>query len=339
MNKLLLVLAMVIGLAMFGCGEQPEAGTNAGGTDSTAVAADSTVGNDGGNDHGAPSDAAFDLDTPDLAVGQWIEYGADELAETVTISVVDTEINQGTECFWVQVAGPGFVAQMLIDPSGLEIALADYQRQLDVFLADPAAYIRQNMGDSEQMASMLGNEENMQMALEFISAIRMIKFDQGDGAIMAIDLAGVPEFLETQMADPAFQQQFQQGFAQGFNAEQGQEGLDSIMAELDNMEFSFSETTVDAGGSSIRGIEFSIDHPEMQISAVISNELPIIPLASASFTSVEDRESHSVQVRGFGMTGAENLLPGEPVTVLPAMMYLQGMTQQMGAAPETQGRR
>jgi hypothetical protein len=271
MSKLMLVLAMIMGLAVFGCGEQPDAGSQAGGADSTSVAGGGTVVEDGGaNGHGA-SDAAFDLDTPDLAVGQWIEFGADELAETVMISVVDTEINQGTECFWVQISGPGFVAQMLIDPSGLEIALADYQVQMDDFFADPAAYIRDHMGSTEQMANMFGNEESMDMALEFIRAIRMIKFDQGGGAIMAIDLAGVPEFLEQQMADPAFQENFRQGFAQGFDSEQGQEGLNEVMDKLDEMEFAFNETTVEAGGSSVDGIEFSINHPDMQITAVISN--------------------------------------------------------------------
>jgi len=339
MTKLMLVLMMVMGLAVFGCGEQPDAGSTDGNADSTAVTDGGTVVEDGGNDGHGSSDAAFDLDTPDLAVGQWIEFGADELAETVMISVVDTEINQGTECFWVQISGPGFVAQMLVDPSGLEIALADYQAQMDVFFADPAGYIREHMGDAEQMASMFGNEESMDMALEFVRAIRMIKFDQGGGAIMAIDLAGVPEFLEEQMADPAFQESFQQGFAQGFNAEQGQEGLNEVMDKLDEMEFAFNETTVEAGGGSVNGIEFSVNHPDMQITAVISNELPIIPLAYASINSVTEGESHTIQVRGFGMTGAENLLPGEPAQTIPAMMFLQGMTQQMGGAQEPQGRR
>jgi len=321
---------MIMMFALSGCGQQPDEGTT-GDADSTAVEGDGTGVDQGGDDHGTPAEGAFRFETPDLAVGQWIEYGVDTLPETVKIAVVGTEINQGTECFWIQFSGADFVAQILVDPSGLEIAVEDYQRQLDVFFADPAAYIREHMGDSEQMAAMLGNEENMQMAVEFLKALRMVKFDQGGGVIMAIDLAGVPEFLEQQMADPAFQESFQQGFMQGFDAQQGQEGLDELMGELDSMEFAFEETTVDAGGSRVDGVEFSITHPQAQISAVLSNELPIVPLAYATVSAVEENETHTVQVRGFGMTGAENLLPGEPAQTIPAMMFLQGMTQQMGA--------
>ena len=59
-----------------------------------------------------------------------------------------TEQNEGTECYWVQLSGADFVAQILIDPSGLKLALEGYEEILDEFIADPAAYIRQNMADT-----------------------------------------------------------------------------------------------------------------------------------------------------------------------------------------------
>lgn len=353
MTKLLWVFMMVIGLSVLGCGEQPEPGTDDGGSADVTDEGGHSAPVDGGRDDAGSDDVAndeghgsvmgdvqFSFETPDLAVGQWIEYGADDMTETVKISIVDTEMNQGTECYWVQFSGPGFAAQLLVDPAGIQIASNDYQQQMDVFFADPAEYIRTNMGDADQMANMFGNEQSMQMMLELIRAIRIVKFDQGGGAIMAIDMAGVPEFLEEQLADPSFQESFQQGFMQGFNAEQGEEGLNEMMAELDNMEFKFTETSVEAGGRQVDGVEFSIDHPEISISAVISNQLPIVPLAYASVWAADENESHSIQVRGFGMTGAENLLPGEPMQTIPAMMFLQGMTQQMGAMQsDGQGRR
>jgi hypothetical protein len=335
MTRLLFIFALIIGLVFWGCGEQPEADGNGNGAEDTGEITDS--GDETGDSGEEPVDRgddtvtsmAFDLETPDLAVGQWIEYGVDEMTEIITFSVVDTEMNQGTECYWIQISGPGFVGQVLVDPAGLDVAMEDYQDQFGEFVVDPAAYIRENMSDAQGMANMFGNEESIDMALTFIKAIRIIKFEQ-QGMIMAIDLVGVPEFLEGMMDDPAFQEQFQQGFMQGFDDEGGQEGLNEIIAELDNMEFDFTETTeILPSGDEIDGIEFSIRHPEGEIVAVISNELPLIPLAYASVTGFEDNESHSIQVRGFGFSGAENLLPGEAAQTIPAMMFLQGMEQQM----------
>lgn len=338
MSRLFLVLAMIIGLAFLGCGEQAdEAGNGVDGDNGDVVTDgngdDSTDGDVNGHDTDEVHDddiaaiSGFDMDTPDMAVGQWIEYGADNMPETLTLSVVGSEMNQGTECYWVQISVSGFVAQMLIDADGMDEAMEGYEDQFGTFAADPAAYIRENMSDVTGMADMFGNEENMEMALEFISAIRIVKFEQQD-MIMAIDLIGVPEFLEEVMEDPAFQEQFQQGFEQGFNADGGQEDLDEIMAELDNLQFSMSETTVDVAGSRVDGVEFSVVHPEGQAEAVISSELPLVPIAFASVTS--DGETHFIEVKGYGFSGAEDLLPGAPAQTVQAMMFLEGMMSQMG---------
>jgi hypothetical protein len=341
MSKLLFLVVMIISLAIFGCGEQADdAGSDNG--DNGDVIDDAA--HDGGNDdahdadddHGDATDdddhgtmvSGLDLDTPEMAVGQWIEYGADQMRETVTISVVGTEMNQGDECYWVQINADDFVGQVLVDAEGIEAAMEDGQAKFGEFAANPEAYIRENMPDASGMADMFGDQENMEMALEFISALRMVKFEQ-QGMVMAIDLDGVPEFLEEMMDDPSFQDQFEQGFAQGFNAEGGQEGLDTIMEELDRMEFSIVETDADVAGTHVSGIEFSIVHPEGEISVFLTSELPLIPLAYAEVTG--DGETHSIEVRGFGFSGAENLLPGEPAQTIQAMMFLQGMQQQMGA--------
>ncbi|MCD4849038.1 MAG: hypothetical protein K8R76_12715 [Candidatus Aegiribacteria sp.] len=333
MTKLLLVLLMIIGMTLSGCGEQPgttgEGDTE--GTDTGEVTGGGEAGDsEGGNGGRSEGSAILDLNTPELAVGQWIEFGADDIPQTVTISVVSTEENQGTECYWVQLSGEDFVAQILVDPVGINIAFEGYEEMFEDFMFDPAAYIRENMADAEGMADMFGNDENMEKALDFLRAIRMIKFDQ-QGMIMAIDMAGVPEFLEGMMDDPAFKDQFQQGFTEGFSEEGGQEGLNEFLNELDNIEFGAVETEVEIAGQTVKGLEFSIIHPEGELVAVISSELPLVPLAYASVTGFEDGESHSVQVKGFGFEGAENLLPGAPAQTIPAMMFLQGMTQQMGA--------
>ncbi len=340
MSRLLLIAMMIIGLAFFGCGEQAEEGGNGGGSDGGSTG---EVTGDGGHTgetggHGGGSVASvqgFDFETADLEVGQWIEFGADNLPQTVKISVVGTEMNQGTECFWVQISADDFVGQILVDAEGLESAMADYKDQFGEFAADPAAYIRENMSDATGMANMFGNEESMSMAIEFVRAIRMVKFEQ-QGMVMAVDLAGVADWLEDMMRDPSFQEQFQQGFAQGFNAEGGQEGLDTIMSELDNIDFTFQETDVDVAGDRMSGLEFGIAHPEGRVSVILTSELPILPLAYAEISG--DGENHYVEVRGYGFSGAQNLLPGAPAQTIQAMMFLQGMEQQMGAMGAQQGR-
>ncbi|NOQ23624.1 MAG: hypothetical protein GQ565_13385 [Candidatus Aegiribacteria sp.] len=332
MSRLFFVAAMIIGLAFFGCGEQAD---EAGNGDVADTGEDSSEGADDARsdviDEGDAEDqgiaAISGLDTPEMAVGQWIEYSADDMLETLTISVVGTETNQGTECYWVQISVPDFVGQLLIDPEGIETAMEGYEQQFGTFVADPAAYIRENMSDTGGMADMFSNKENMDMALEFIKAIRMIKFEQ-QGMIMAIDLVGVPEFLEEMMDDPAFKDQFQQGFAQGFNAEGGQDNLNAIISELDDLQFSMTETGVDVAGNRVQGIEFALKHPEGEAEAVITSELPLIPLAYAKVS--DDTETHFIEVIGYGFSGAEDLLPGEPAQTIPAMMFLQGMMSQMG---------
>lgn len=335
MSKLLFIVVMMIALAFSGCGEQADQADNGG--DNGEAAADSNGDDDHGDDgdHEVVSIEGFDMDTPEMAVGQWIKYGADNDPETVTISVVGTETNRGTECFWVQISAPDFVGQVLIDPEGMKNAMGDYKEQFGTFAADPAAYLHENMSDTGGMAEMFGNEENMGTAIEFISAIRIIKIEQ-QGQIMAIDLAGVPEFLEEMMDDPAFKEQFQQGFAQGFEAENGQAGLDKIMNELDNIEFEMTETDVNVAGNRLHGMEFTIVHPEGEAEAILSSELPLLPLAYAKVSG--DGETHFVEVKGYGFSGAENLLPGEPAQTIQAMMFLQGMQQQMGAMGGSPGR-
>jgi hypothetical protein len=328
MSKLLFIVVMIVGLAFFGCGEQADQADNGGDNGGTVADSngDDAHGDDG--DHEVVSIEGFDMDTPEMAVGQWIEYNADNITETVTISVVGTETNQGTECYWVQISAPDFIGQVLVDPEGMNIAMGDYKEQFGTFTADPAAYLRENMSDTGGMAEMFGSEENMGTAIELISAVRMIKIEQ-QGTVMAIDLAGVPEFLEGMMDDPAFKEQFQQGFAQGFEAESGQEGLDEIMSELDKMEFGMTETDVDVAGNTLHGMEFTIVHPEGEAEVIFSSELPLLPIAYAKVTG--DGETHFVEVKGYGFSGAENLLPGEPAQTIQAMMFLQGMQSQMGA--------
>ncbi len=262
------------------------------------------------------------VEIPEMAIGQWIEYGANNLSETLTISVVSSETNQGTECYWIQISVTDFVGQILVDPESMKTAMESYEQQLGAFVADPEAYIRNNMHDTSSTSNLFFNEESMYIVFKFISAVRMIKFEQ-QGQLMAIDFAGVPEFLEEIMSDSLFKKQLQQTLTQSFNAEGGQEGLDTIIAELENMQFSMIETDVDVAGTSISSVEFSIVHPEVKVEVVLSSELPLIPFAYGGFAGPGG--TSFIEVRGYGFSGTENLLPGEPAQIIQGMMILQGM--------------
>ncbi|MCD4700920.1 MAG: tetratricopeptide repeat protein [Candidatus Aegiribacteria sp.] len=268
------------------------------------------------------SSPSWVFETPEMAVGQWIEYGVNNLSETLTISVVSSEINQGTKCYWVQISFKDFVGQILVNPGSMETAMKSYEQQFIAFAADPEAYIRGNMSDTGSLANFYFNEENMDMAFEFISAIRILKFEH-QGMIMAIDLAGVPEILEELMSDSSIKERLQQDFTRTFNADGGQESLDIIIAELENMQFDMTETDVNVAGTRINSMEFSIVHHEGEVEIVLSSELPLIPLAFAEATGSE--ETGFVEVRGYGFSGAENFLPGEPAQIIQGVLFLQGM--------------
>lgn len=331
MPRLYLVLVLVLGLFLFGCGEQPEQG--AGGEAGEAGGEVTEPGDEpgeGGSTGGEISGGeGIGLDSPDLEVGQWIAYGVDDEPQEVTFGVLSSETFEGTECLWIQIDWGESAAQMLVDPAVLSEAFDSYSMVAETFLEDPAQYIRDNMGDTAGMSAMFTNEENMENALEFISAFKMLKFDQGGGQILALDLSGVPDALETMMEDPNFSQSFEQGFESGMA--QGEADMDEILAEIDRIDFGWDPTEMDVQGTAVHGYEFSMIHPEGGIEVVISDELPVIPLAYAKVTETESGEEHFLEVRGFGFDGVENKLPGEPVQTMDAAMFLQMATSGAGA--------
>ncbi len=326
MSRYLMVL-MMLSVAFMACGGQAgEAGSGgedvaqAAGTVENAAQTSETGGSTSGGD--------FDFTTSDLEVGQWIEFGIDGGDETFKIAVVGTEMNQGDECYWIQVSSGDFVGQILVEPEGLKTATANYEDFFGEFAEDPKAYIRDRLADVDDMAGVFTAEEGKEVALDFLRAVRMLKFKQQD-MVMAIDLQGVADFIENMMNDPAFDEQFTRGFTQGFKEEGGQEDLDKVAEELEKMDFNFEKTAVGVAGNTVQGFEVSVNHPDGSVEIVFSPELPIVPLAHVEASG--DGETHVVEVTGYGFSGAENLMPGAPDQTLPAMMFLQGMQQQMGA--------
>lgn len=322
MPRLYLVLVMVLGLFLFGCGEQPEQGAGGEAGEAGGEVTESGEGGPGGGELSGGG-GGIGLDAPELEVGQWITYGVDDEPQEVTFGVLSSETFEGTECLWIQIDWGESAAQMLVDPAVLSEAFDSYSMVAETFLEDPAQYIRDNMGEAGDMSAMFTSEENMENALEFISAFKMIRVDQGGGQILALDLSGVPDALETMMEDPNFSQSFEQGFQSGMA--EGEADIDEIMAELDRIDFGWDPAEVDVQGTSVAGYQFSMVHPDGGVEVVISDELPVMPLAHAKVTDNQSGEEHVLEVRGFGFDGVEDKLPGEAVQTMDAAMFLQMM--------------
>ncbi|NLP05163.1 hypothetical protein GX411_04360 [Candidatus Fermentibacteria bacterium] len=324
MSRMLLVLLGVLSISLLGCGEKPAGGEGAEGD----RAGDAGEGQDGGSGQAEE----FVLETPDLEVGQWISYGVDAEPGVVTISAVAEENFSGSDCVWIQVEVPGdqgdqTVFQILVDPVLMAGSMEGYTGMMNEFMEDPAAWVEQY----HDTQSMLMDPEGIEKMISFISALKMVKLDQG-GQVMAFDLSGVPAVIQSMVEDSAFIAQMQSGME--MNAQTGQ--MDSLRTIMEQSEFSFEPGTVQAGGSTIECMTFSMEHEKGSIEISFSTELPILPLARVALTSREDSETHVLEVRDFGMEGAENLLPGAPVQVVDAAQFLQMMMAQAQSQPAPQ---
>jgi hypothetical protein len=331
MYRLALILALVLGMALFGCGEQAdEAGRNDSGTgdlsDTDDLADTDDIDDvDDIDDIDDIDDAAlnFEFETPDLEVGQWVTYGVSGEEGTATLSVVAEEDYDGVNCLWIQIDSDDFVAQILVDPAGLEIAMSGYSDEFDQFLVDPADYLRTELATGTGMTQMFMNEDNISTGMDFIRSLKMIKFDN-EGMVMALDLTGVADMLEPYMSDPEM-------LAGGFQMpESGQPDMEEFINELDNISFSSEEVDISIAGNSMDAWQFSVSHPEGEVIFTLSDDLPILPIARISYADLSDDNSGYLEVRDFGFDGAVSKI-GEPVQVIDASLFLQGALAQAEA--------
>lgn len=308
--RFLLTLSLAAMLAFLpGCGEKP-AGDQ--GADSTAVT----------SDQNAPS---FDFQTRDLAVGQWISYGADQDSARVTFSVVAQEALAGTDCFWIQIEAEDAAFQILVDPVKLGEAMNKASDAANEFYADPAAYLQANMpGTTEQFFT---TDENIQNIMTLISAVKMVKMSE-NGTIMAYDLTNVPATLQPVLEDSAFLAQLQAGVTMNMQGTDAENMTDSLVQKLSEFEFDAENTTMDIAGSTLEGSSFTITGTDRNAEIFFSSDLPIFPLAFASATD-STGEAHTISVRGFGEDGAENLMPGAPAQTVDIAPMIQMMIMQM----------
>ncbi|PIE52419.1 hypothetical protein CSA37_06430 [Candidatus Fermentibacteria bacterium] len=316
MKKFAMLLAMLLVLFAFGCGEQGGHPAPAGEGGEAGEAADSGDNGSGGEE-GRSGDVSIEYMDP--AVGQWIAYGVEgEEAEAVFSIVAEEE-----GCLWYQIEFDGeAVAQVLIDPEILGQLTEMGSGYIDEFMADPVAYMEEYMPEN---GNIMENEEYLENMILFLTAVKKIKVNDGT-QLMLLDMAGVPELVEEMIAEnPDF-------LDESMDPEQGAE-MEEMMAELEQAEFSVDQVDIDGVDCTV----FTASHPEEgTITVAISDELPIVPLMEARVEPLDaQEEGGAVMVTGWGFEGAENLMTDEPDQVIPLAMMLQGFAAQFeGAAAE-----
>ncbi|MCK5035534.1 MAG: hypothetical protein KAS73_06555 [Candidatus Sabulitectum sp.] len=313
MTKIAMMLAVLLAVFAFGCGEQgsPAPADENGETSENGEAVETS-------ENSGTDEVSIDFEFTAPEVGQWIAYAVEGTDGEFKLSIVAEEDYDGTACLWYQIEMDGeALAQVLVDPAVVEELIAVSGGYMEEFVADPAAYIRENMPED---GNMLGNEDTMENMMLSLTAIKQVKVLDGT-QLMLLDMAGVPALVEQMIADnPEMIEESMQ-----IDAEDGE--MEEFLAELEDAEFSMEEVEVDG----LDCIEYTMTHPEEgSMVAVISMELPISPIMEATIIPTDPTEEGGmIFVTGFGFEGAENLITGEPDQVIPLAMMLQGFASQM----------
>jgi hypothetical protein len=321
-----MMLVLAAALWTSGCGEEPVPAA------SEAPPADEPVSGDADAVLGEASEdfvAVMD-EMPAPAPGQWISYGSDSSEGEVSVAVISSEEVQGVACLWYQFSLEDNVIQVLVDQTmfdGLRGEMQDFLREMG---DDPSAWIQANLEGGDPSALFIPRNDPERM-LAMIRAVKMIRIKDGE-QIIALDMTGVPELVEQMIAqNPDL---FSQATA-GMNAEPDPE-FQEFMAQVQEAEFVLDHEEIAVGGGNMGCVTLAITHPDQgTISLAFSSELPIFPLAEASAVPVDPAEDGgTIFVTGFGMEGAEDLMPGPATQTIPAAMMLQGLMQQSQQSPQ-----
>lgn len=319
MYRITLIMALFLALFAFGCGEQGDNPAPAeDGGDTTETGSGDVETGDSGDINVA---ASFDYAEPQ--VGQWIAYGVEGEEGEFKLSIVAEE--EG--CLWYQIEVDGeAVAQVLVDPALLGELINMSSEYMDEFIADPVAFVEENMPEN---GNIMENEDYLDNMMIGLRAIKKVKINDGT-QLMLLDMAGVPELVEQMLADnPDL-------LNQGMQMDPTQdEDMQEFLAELEQAEFEYDEVEING----VNCMHFTATHAEEgTIEVSLSAELPIIPLMEARVTPNDpEDEGGVVMVTGYGFEGAEDLMTGEPDQVIPVAMMLQGMASQFqnaGGMPE-----
>ena len=316
MTKITLMLAVLLAVFAFGCAEQGNPAPVDGDVETDENGNAVETSNDSPSENNG---AVANLEFTAPEVGQWIAYSVDGEEGEFKLSIVAEEDYQDISCLWYQIEMDGeAVAQVLVDTALLEELMAVSGVYMEEFVADPVAYIEENMPED---GSFMSNEESMENMMLSLRAIKQVKVMQ-DTQLMLLDMAGVPELVEQMIAENP--EMIEENM--DFNPSEDPE-FQEFMTELESAEFSTENVEVEG----LDCVQYTMSHPDKgTIVAVISSELPIIPLMDASVLPNDpEEEGGRVYVVGFGFEGAENLMTQAPDQTIPLAMMLQGMASQM----------
>lgn len=312
----LLLGAMLLAAA---CGEPPVPASTG---DTREPAVEEPVTGDAGEVLGEASEdfiAVMD-EMPEAAPGQWITFESDKAEGAFTISILRSEDFQGVPCLWYQVSVEETVFQVLIDQAMFDNVKEEMRTFIGQMGEDPAAWIQDNLAGGDPSALLIPEDDPARM-MTFVRSVKMLRIG-ADGQIIAIDMNGVPELLETMMAqDP-----------QMFNRTgiEPDSGFQQFAARVQEAEFRLESAEMPVAHTTLECLTLTITHPEEgTISLAFSSELPILPVAQVSAVPLDPGdEAARVFVSGFGFEGASDLLPGAATQTIPAAMMLQGLLQQ-----------
>lgn len=257
---------------------------------------------------------------PAPAPGQWIAFRSDQAEGELSLAVVRSEDYQGVPCLWYQMSIDEMVFQVLVDQSYFDAIRDDMRGYITEIGHDPAAWFAANLADGDP-SNLLMPEGDPSKIVDFVRAIKTLKIE-ADGQIIMVTLDGIPEMLETLIADNP-----------DFLGEAGadiaiEEDLDfaEFMAAVQEAQFVLEHTTLSVAGTDLDCVVLSVAHQGTgRLEIAMSAGLPILPLAHASVVPDDpDEQGGKIYVSGFGFEGAEDLLPGAPDMTFPAAMMIQG---------------
>ena len=349
----LLALFFALCLVLFAaCGEQP---ARSGGDDGDGQGDVSEEPSDDGGDGEAADDAedaedededaededdevapmgdtaGLSFDTADPEVGQWITYGVDDEAGEATISIVGAETVDGEDCLWYQFEIPGEVEfKLLASFEQLEVAIDAMEEMWVEFSVDPEEYVREMIAESggDFATGMMSSEEVLASGMEFLRGLKMVVVKE-NGVLTGYDISGVADVLAPVMEDPESfgSMTGMTGFQMGGAGAAPGVDTDEILETLDQIDFDVETTAWQVGGESVDGLRWQMvyEPEDVLFELVLSNDLPIIPLAYAR--GVANGEEHWLEARDFGWSGAVDRLPGSPGNVVDVAQMLEGFVQ------------
>jgi len=318
-----MIIALLLGVTLLfsGCGEDPAPVT----TGETATPEEPVTGDADAVLGEASEDFIAVMDEmPEAAPGQWISFRSDEAEGEFSIAILRSEDFGGVTCLWYQIAAEDVVFQILLDQAMFDTLKDEMQVFMAEMGSDPTGWLQTNFAEGNTSQLFMPENDPARM-MTFVRSIKLIRI-KSDQDIIAIDMTGVPEMVESMIAQNP--DMFDQAGAQ-ITAD-SDSSFQDFFTKVQEAEFVLDFEDVTVANETIGCLTLAISHPdEGTINIAFSSELPIFPLAEASVDPLDpEKDGGRIYVSGFGFDGATDLIPGPATQTIPAAMMLQGLMQQ-----------